>query len=450
MSDIAIRVEGLSKLYRIGVAQPRYHTLRDRLADTFASPFRRAWSAVNGRPSANGGRDETIWALKDVSFEVKRGEVVGVIGRNGAGKTTLLKILSRITEPTEGRAEIHGRVGSLLEVGTGFHPELTGRENLYLNGAILGMTKVEINRKFGEIVAFAEIEKFLDTPVKRYSSGMRVRLAFAVAAHLEPEILMIDEVLAVGDAAFQKKCLGKMGDVATEGRTVLFVSHNMAAVEALCGRVMLLDGGRARSSGAPAAVIGDYERLVLASTPANHDIGLRFFNERHGLGIRNINASLVPTGPRYYDLELTFDVIATERKVDIGVGFAVSTLRGTKVATVSPALTNFVLDSLEGEVTCVFRCPRVDEHLSGGDYVFSVWLAKPKTEYLIFVEHALVVTIPPRDVYGTGAYVESVAHGVVPLRTTFTAVPTSSFQQKAGRVADHDGHDAVARRSGRC
>ena len=207
----------------------------------------------------NGLRgNNTIWALKDVSFEVQQGEVLGIIGRNGAGKTTLLKILSRVTEPTEGEVRIRGRVGSLLEVGTGFHPELTGRENIFLNGAILGMSKEEIKRKFDEIVSFAEIEKFLDTPVKRYSSGMYVRLAFAVAAHLEPEILIVDEVLAVGDAEFQKKCLGKMGDVAKEGRTVLFVSHNMTAVRTLCGRAIRLDQGRLFIAGEVYQVISEY------------------------------------------------------------------------------------------------------------------------------------------------------------------------------------------------
>jgi len=224
MNDVAIRVENLGKLYHLGKRE-RYRTLRDTLVASIAAPFRRLRSG----PSSSGG-PETIWALKDVSFEVKHGEVIGIIGRNGAGKSTLLKILSRITEPTEGQATISGRVGSLLEVGTGFHPELTGRDNIFLNGAILGMKKAEIERKFDEIVAFAEVERFIDTPVKHYSSGMYVRLAFAVAAHLEPEILIVDEVLAVGDVAFQKKCLGKMGEASRSGRTVLFVSHNMAAV----------------------------------------------------------------------------------------------------------------------------------------------------------------------------------------------------------------------------
>ncbi len=252
MSDIAIRVENLSKLYHLGARQQRHDTLRDALTGM----FRRGHQSTNSQ-STNSHSDD-LWALKDVSFEVQRGEVVGIIGRNGAGKSTLLKILSRITEPTSGRAEIHGRVGSLLEVGTGFHPELTGRENIYLNGAILGMRRAEIERKYDEIVAFSGVEKFLDTPVKRYSSGMYVRLAFAVAAHLEPEILMVDEVLAVGDADFQKKCLGKMGEVASQGRTVIFVSHNMGMITSLCSRALLLDAGQVVTQGTASETVLAY------------------------------------------------------------------------------------------------------------------------------------------------------------------------------------------------
>lgn len=236
MSHVAIRAVHLGKRYRLGAQIDTYGTLRDVLARGVSRLFR--------RPEALAVSKEHIWALKDVSFEVPHGQVLGIIGRNGAGKSTLLKILSRVTEPTEGYAELRGRVGSLLEVGTGFHPELTGRENIYLNGAILGMRRAEIDRKFDEIVAFAELEKFIDTPVKRYSSGMYVRLAFAVAAHLEPEILVVDEVLAVGDAAFQRKSLGRMGEVAREGRTVLFVSHNMSAILHLTQRAIVLDQGR--------------------------------------------------------------------------------------------------------------------------------------------------------------------------------------------------------------
>jgi len=247
MSDLAIHVEGLGKIYPLARQRERYKTVRE----TVAGLFRR-----NG--AARRSNREPFWALKDLSFEIRRGEVVGVIGRNGAGKSTLLKLLSRIIEPTEGWAEIHGRVGSLLEVGTGFHPELTGRENILLNGAILGMRRAEVQAKFDEIVAFAEVDTFIDTPVKHYSSGMYLRLAFAVAAHLEPDILLVDEVLAVGDAEFQKKCLGKMGEVAEAGRTVLFVSHNMTAVHSLCSRALLLQGGRASLEGSTTDVIGTY------------------------------------------------------------------------------------------------------------------------------------------------------------------------------------------------
>src|SRR5690242_12090088 len=261
MRKVAIRVDSLGKRYRIGSAgsgMPRYKSLRDSIAALGAAPVRvvRRMISRNGRTASK--RDETFWALRDISLEIGRGEVVGIIGRNGAGKSTLLKVLTRITEPTTGRAEIYGRVGSLLEVGTGFHPELTGRENMYLNGAILGMSRAEINRKFDEIVAFAEIEKFIDTPVKFYSSGMYVRLAFAVAAHLEPEILIVDEVLAVGDVRFQKKCLNKMQDVGQDGRTVVFVSHSMTAITRLCSRAILLESGRVLADGPTAQVVSAY------------------------------------------------------------------------------------------------------------------------------------------------------------------------------------------------
>ena len=250
-----VRVENVSKLYRLGTRQAAYGSLVDVIAD-------RIQSAIRFR--RNGKELSEIWALRDVSFTVQPGEIVGIVGRNGAGKSTLLKVLSRVTEPTTGRIELYGTVGSLLEVGTGFHPELTGRENVYLNGAILGMKRAEIKRKFDDIVAFAEIEKFIETPVKFYSSGMYIRLAFAVAAYLEPEILVLDEVLAVGDADFQKKCLGKMGEIRNEGRTVLIVSHNMASVVNLCQRAILLDEGRIVSEGEPTEVIKDY----LGTTPS--------------------------------------------------------------------------------------------------------------------------------------------------------------------------------------
>src|SRR5579864_6960353 len=269
MIDVAIRCERLAKQYQIGERET-YKALRDVITDALAFPLHRFRSSL--RRSSNGGsvnEKPTIWALNDVSFEIKRGDVVGVIGRNGAGKSTLLKILSRITEPTCGNADIWGRVGSLLEVGTGFHPELTGRDNIFLNGAIIGMRRAEVARKFDEIVAFAELEKFIDTPVKRYSSGMYMRLAFAVAAHLDLEILLVDEVLAVGDASFQKKCLGKMGQVSREGRTILFVSHNAAAIKALCSKAILLTKGAVTASGRVSDVTALYSSGTAATGSTN-------------------------------------------------------------------------------------------------------------------------------------------------------------------------------------
>jgi len=261
-----VRVQNLGKEYRLGKREAAYSTLRESIVDAMWAPLKRL-RGQNGSSAA-----EILWALRDLNFVVEPGEVVGVIGRNGAGKSTLLKVLSRITEPTIGRAELYGRVASLLEVGTGFHPELTGRENIYLNGAILGMRKTEIARKFDEIVAFSDLEKFLDTPVKRYSSGMYMRLAFAVASHLEPEILMVDEVLAVGDAAFQKKCLGKMGEVAREGRTVIFVSHNMVAMQSLCKRVLWLEQGEIVENGPAGTVVSNYLNKSFGGSASSEEV----------------------------------------------------------------------------------------------------------------------------------------------------------------------------------
>jgi len=300
MSDIAISVEHLGKRYRIGSQRAAYKTIRESIIAAAGAPLR--WLRGERQATKN-----TFWALSDVSFEVKHSDVIGIIGRNGAGKSTLLKILSRITKPTTGRVELFGRVGSLLEVGTGFHPELTGRENISLNGAILGMKRVEINRKFDEIVNFAEIEKFLDTPVKYYSSGMYVRLAFAVAAHMEPEILLIDEVLAVGDIAFQNKCLRKMGDVASEGRTVLFVSHNMAAIESLCKRGIVLDGGRVNFSGTQTEAIAKYFENFRSQKTSLQD-----FTQRAGDGMLRI------VGIEFRDINnRRLEVIQSGQTIDI-------------------------------------------------------------------------------------------------------------------------------------
>ena len=308
MGSMVLRARGLSKEYRIGARQDRHTQLRDRIAGAVTG----AWRSVFAR-QRRSQPSTTIWALNDVSFDVRAGEVIGIVGGNGAGKSTLLKILSRITEPTSGTAEIHGRVGSLLEVGTGFHPELTGRENIYLNGAILGMRRAEVARKFDEIVDFAGVDTFIDTPVKHYSSGMYVRLAFAVAAHMEPEILVVDEVLAVGDAQFQKKCLGKMDDVSRQGRTILFVSHNLDAVQRLCTRGLLLEHGRIAADGSIADVVTRYRTSDSAGE------GLGRFNPaaRRGTGwaqiadIRLVTSDGSPTGARAADQDLLFQVDLT-------------------------------------------------------------------------------------------------------------------------------------------
>lgn len=332
-SDVAIRVEGLGKRYRIGGPQASYQTLRESVTDTLVAPFKRL--ARIGQPRS---AEETIWALKDVNFDIKRGEVVGIIGRNGAGKSTLLKILSRITEPTEGSAEIHGRVGSLLEVGTGFHPELTGRENVYLNGAILGMKKAEIDRKFDEMVAFAEVEKFIDTPVKHYSSGMYVRMAFAVAAHLQPEILLVDEVLAVGDVEFQKKCIGRMEKISSEGRTVLVVSHSMSTVKSLCSRAVLLEQGRLKAIGSVESVTTEYlkgnkadaaEKLV---TDADHRTGVRSLRLKRIRLLNPVTNNFVVYWKRPISISLELEVIEAIAEVAFGAG--IRGMDGSHILTV--------------------------------------------------------------------------------------------------------------------
>lgn len=330
MSDTAIRVENLGKMYKIGGPQNRYRTLRETISESMSAMVRHLRTGTQAK--------EIIWALRNLDFEIKQGQVVGIIGRNGAGKSTLLKILARVTEPTEGMAEIHGRVGSLLEVGTGFHPELTGRENIFLNGAILGMKKAEIDKKFDEIVDFSEVEKFIDTPVKRYSSGMYLRLAFAVAAHLEPEILVVDEVLAVGDAEFQRKCLGKMSDVAREGRTVVFVSHNMSAILRLTEESMVIEKGKlALRAPTPQAV--DYylskgfsqegQRVwqkdeVPASAKPFRPIALRL-NNSHGKVIDTLRST--ERGTIEFEYELTQPIVG------LRVGVYLQTTHGEMVFT---------------------------------------------------------------------------------------------------------------------
>jgi len=345
MNDIAIRIENLGKLYRIGSAKERNKTFREVITDMVAAPWRFMKKALRQHPVTKQEDCDYIWALKNVSFEVKRGEVVGIIGRNGAGKSTLLKILARITEPTKGRVVLRGRVGSLLEVGTGFHSELTGEENIYLSGTILGMTSREISNKFEEIVSFAEMGKFINTPVKYYSSGMYMRLAFAVAAHLEPEILLIDEVLAVGDADFQKKCLGKIDDVANGGRTVLFVSHNMAAVQSLCKKAFQLESGSVVQSGDSKSVVSGYlsssGRITSAmmwsdkTAPGNEEVILKSISAYEDDG----NYSGVYQSQKNIHVEMNFTVIRSHPALSVGfdlVGTHGETVLGSYQTDMAP------------------------------------------------------------------------------------------------------------------
>ncbi len=424
MSDIAIRVENLSKRYRIGQREP-YRALRDVLARGLTAPFRATASAFRRSPSATANpraSNNNIWALKDVSFEVKKGEVIGIIGRNGAGKSTLLKILSRIAEPTEGYAEIHGRVGSLLEVGTGFHPELTGRENIYLNGAILGMKKHEIDRKFDEIVDFAEIEKFIDTPVKYYSSGMYVRLAFAVAAHLEPEILLVDEVLAVGDAAFQKKCLGKMGDVAKEGRTVLFVSHNMPMIRVLCERAILINQGTLVIDGHTSQTIQKY--LIDEKRRNNCIVDLLTFPRSAGNQLSILEAWIENTqGNPVFEVlmgssvKICFRFKLTRALVNPGFGFGIENSDGQRIFSLSNYLvnSNTIEKLLEGIAVCYI--PELP--LLPATYLISLSIVEDH-RWVDYIEHALTLTVVPNDVFGTGKIPES-SQGLVYVRGTVYA-----------------------------
>jgi lipopolysaccharide transport system ATP-binding protein len=405
MSDIAIRVESLSKQYRIGGKQERYKTLRDTLTDAIAAPFRRAGRLLRGQATGATELNETIWALKEISCEVKHGEVVGIIGRNGAGKSTLLKILSRITEPTEGYAEIHGRVGSLIEVGTGFHPELTGRENIYLNGAILGMKRAEINKKFDEIVAFAEMEKFIDTPVKHYSSGMYLRLAFAVAAHLEPEILLVDEVLAVGDVAFQSKCLGKMEDVAHQGRTVLFVSHNMAAIQNLCSSCQLLESGQLVQKGATAQVVAHYlqrshavlDSVRLAERVDRRGNGMMRFTEIRLCNKDGIAVNVGQTG-EYLGIVLDY-IMAKEASKPTVVRLGVANMHGQRLfVCLSRSSQDRALHlPRHGQIVC--HIPQLA--LLPGRYYVNLW-CKIDEQMADEIHEAFAFDVVDGDFFGTG------------------------------------------------
>jgi lipopolysaccharide transport system ATP-binding protein len=431
MSDTAIRVENLSKRYRIGLEDELPDTLVGAVSQAIKRPLRN-WRRLrrltnfdegpmtndqdprsSSVPGPEGHRSsdvrsdvdhDTLWALKDVSFEVQRGEVVGIIGRNGAGKSTLLKILARITHPTSGRAVINGRVGSLLEVGTGFHPELTGRENIYLNGTILGMTKAEVDRKFDEIVDFSGVEKFIDTPVKRYSSGMRVRLAFSVAAHLDPEILLVDEVLAVGDIGFQRKCLGKMEEVTESGRTVLFVSHNMAMIESLCPRTIFLKDGRKLAEGQTSRVVENYtadlcsaRSISLGDRTDRKGTGeIRFMDVRvcdsHGQPVERVQSG--------QDCMIAMMYKATVDSVLSSVTFGISiNHQGGHVFSLHTRFKDRIYDDLpsKGEVIC--EIPRLP--LSPGKYDFNV-ICQVHGSVIDWIRKAGTLEVIGGDFFGTG------------------------------------------------
>lgn len=380
MSSPIIQVEGLGKKYRLHhQSRQRYVTLRDTLASKVKGFLRGSASA------SHLGADEEFWALKDVSFEVAQGEVVGIIGRNGAGKSTLLKILSRITEPTVGRVTLDGRVASLLEVGTGFHPELTGRENIFLNGAILGMTRQEIRGKFDEIVAFAEVERFLDTPVKHYSSGMYVRLAFAVAAHLEPEILVVDEVLAVGDAEFQKKCLGKLKEVSSKGRTVLFVSHQLDTIRSLCTRAIQLHSGGVKMIGEVSEVITSYLRTGRAVSVYQKE-------KQTAKTLQILNAVLEEHDALNYRLPIQVTISSESQKI-CSLDVRLSDSLGSAVAYGSFG-TLCSSESLQLEQGLnQFRFAIDTSSLAEGTFALSLDLTQPNVEYFDRVEQCLEFTI---------------------------------------------------------
>jgi lipopolysaccharide transport system ATP-binding protein len=418
MPQPIIEVQNLSKLYELGTIGGR--TLRESLE--------RGWYRMRGKehllhkigakhqmvgpdhPQA-GPRPNTMWALKDVSFEVKEGEVLGIIGRNGAGKSTLLKLLTRITEPTSGRALVYGRVASLLEVGTGFHPELTGRENIYLNGAVLGMKKAEVARKFDEIVAFSEVEQFIDTPVKRYSSGMYVRLAFAVAAHLDPEVLLVDEVLAVGDAAFQKKCLGKMGDVAKGGRTVLFVSHNLPSIQALCPRTILVERGRVAAGGVTSEVIGTYLSVgkeSIGRIDLSHYTGRTYSSEyaikeawiESAEGVTCNHVLMGGSLTLCYSFEFSREIHLP------GFGFGVENAFGQRMFSVNNYTSGV---GLRGMKTCrrgTVRCIMPSIPLQPGRYHVSLSLVEGQRTFLDYIERIISFDVEPADVFGSGKIYE--------------------------------------------
>lgn len=423
MTTAAIRVANLGKRYELGRALDPSRTIREALMEGASNALR----ALSGQRRG----DVEFWALRDVSFEVARGEAIGIIGGNGAGKSTLLKLLSRITTPTTGRIEIRGRVGSLLEVGTGFHPDLTGRENVFLNGAILGMRRSEIARKFDEIVAFAEVDRFIDTPVKRYSSGMYLRLAFSVAAHLEPEVLLVDEVLAVGDAAFQKKCLGKMSDVTGEGRTVLFVSHNTDAVQRLCARCVLLQSGRLTAVGASGDIVRNYLSLGLRNSEPGEWVDVTQL-PRRGNGQARVASVLYSSGNDLIGghpyslgpLEFVLEVISDSARTVSSLAVVIRDQGGTNLVNADIATHGQVIQLQEGRNAV--RVSVAALYLNPGEYTVDLWLGDGSGSGFDHVESAFPLRVLDPRPAGTGA--TPVVTGAVPCRVTASVEPFAAYR----------------------
>ena len=419
MSDPCILVSGISKSYPhqpLGAYAPshKWRKRRKSLAESLSQWVRHPVFSAQSRWDG-----KLFWALDNVSLEVGKGEVVGIIGPNGAGKSTLLKILARVTPPTRGEARLFGKVGSMLEVGVGFHPDLTGRENVYLNGAILGMKRKEIARKLDQIVAFSEIEQHIDIPVKRYSSGMSVRLAFAVAAHLDPEILLVDEVLAVGDIGFQRKCLEKISSAAKAGQTVLLVSHRMSTVRTLCSRVYWLDSGRLRAAGTAEQIVSDYERTLYRGSEGGHDLGSRFFsNTACGIELSALRSLFTKDGDGH-TLQVELRGLCRELISGFGIEIALATLEGVTVCRLTPDLSGAYLREIAGEWSCRFEFPAINHRLAGGDYLLGLKLLGPQGGLMLQATDALLIHVPGIDRFGVGSDFTIDRNGLVPLPVRF-------------------------------
>jgi lipopolysaccharide transport system ATP-binding protein len=453
MSNTAIRAEHLGKQYRIGARAEPYKTVRESLQRAVTTPVRRAAGLLRTGKWAREAEGELVWALRDVSFDVKHGEVLGVIGRNGAGKSTLLKILSRITPPSVGRAEVHGRIGSLLEVGTGFHPELTGRENIYLNGAFLGMDRAYIARRMEEIVEFSGVGKFLDTPVKRYSSGMYLRLAFAVAAHLEPEILIVDEVLAVGDTAFQEKCVARMGTVAREGRTVLFVSHNMTAVHSLCTRCVVIQEGRVKFDGDTEEAILEYQTAAHGSDE-DGPRGEWDYSRRSAAGIpagkpiirkvvlQDEMGRVTDTLPVSRPARLVIEVDGLSEYPNPVVGVLFKSYNDQNMLGFNTAMRPPVIRGRrQGREELVLEIPHVP--FTPGTYWIDIGVDDAGVRRLDYVDHAVRMVVAEFDVYGSGVAIKA-EHGVVYLDGGWELRPAPPADGAAvGLIEQVDSPDGV-------